>query len=299
MTGAYPRALRLIRRRYDALLRRLTWPAVERLADVRAAGKPSSAVSRARAWRPVALGGRLRDPQFRLQATLATIFALSVGAFAHVVEDYLDREALVRWDVEFSRWLHAHASSTATSFFKIFTLSGNVAFLALLTVALALLLLRRARVQESAFLLVSALGIEVLNAVLKLLFHRPRPELAYVHLDTYSFPSGHATGSTAIYGIVFYFLARNGSTLRRALAAVSFVVLILAIGFSRLYLEVHYLSDVLAGCSLGAAWAAGTLFVYEVGGRDMDVLRHVPAPIRNAVLRHLVRERTDPPLISR
>ena len=93
-------------------------------------------------------------------------------------------------------------------------------------------------------------GIEVLNALLKLLFHRPRPELAFVHLDTYSFPSGHAAGSAAIYSMLAVLAARGVRTRGRVLVG-SADALVLTIGFSRLYLGAHYLSDALAGLALG------------------------------------------------
>jgi undecaprenyl-diphosphatase len=225
--------------------------------------RPESQLQRHRPLVLRTLGGRAREPRFQLQVALGLLFAFFVGAFAHVVEDYLDREALTRWDVEFSTWLHVHADPTLTSFFRIVTLAGNVVTLAIFTVAVAAWFMRRGRINEAVVVLVSALGIEVLNGALKLLFHRQRPEYAYVHLDTYSFPSGHATGATAIYGVVIYLLVRNGARSARVLAAVAFAALIPLIAFSRLYLEAHYLSDVLAGCSLGAAWACATLFVYE------------------------------------
>jgi membrane-associated phospholipid phosphatase len=185
-------------------------------------------------------------------------------AFAKVAEDYLDHDAITRWDVQFSRWLHVHSSSSLTSLFKILTYGGNVAFLAVLTVAVALLLLRRRAVNEAALVCLVALGIEGINAVLKIGFHRPRPQLAYIHVDTYSFPSGHAAGSAAIYATLLYLIGRHRNTRIRLACAAAFVATIAVIGFSRLYLEVHYLSDVLAGISLGAAWAAACLFVYEL-----------------------------------
>jgi undecaprenyl-diphosphatase len=240
-----------------------------------AADGQASRAQRGRRLEGLALRGR--EPRFRLQVALAALFAFFVGAFAHVVEDYLDREELTRWDVEFSRWLHVHANDTLTSFFKIVTYAGNVAFLALFTVAVAAYFVRRAKLNEAVFVLVSALGIEIVNAVLKLLFHRQRPEFAYVHLDTYSFPSGHATGATAIYGVVIYLLVRDRVTSTRIMAAVGFAALIVLVAFSRLYLEAHYLSDVLAGCSLGAAWACATLFVYESSRGRFETSRLLPA----------------------
>jgi lipoprotein signal peptidase len=100
---------------------------------------------------------------------LATLFAATLGALLHVVEDYLDYDAIVRWDVEFSRWLHEHSNGALLSLFNVATLAGNVAFLALLTVAVAIYLLRRRAVNEAALVCVSSLGIEVLNTGLKLL----------------------------------------------------------------------------------------------------------------------------------
>ena len=221
---------------------------------------------------------RLNDPRVRLQAGLLVVFAGALFAFLHVVEDFLDHESIVRWDVEFSRWLHVHSNATLRMVFEVVTWAGNVAFLALLVAVATLWLVRRRRFNEAALLAASALGIEILNGGLKLLFHRPRPEVAYVHLDTYSFPSGPATGSTAIYAVLFYVLAARSGRRVQVAAAAALVLLVAIIGFSRLYLEVHYLSDVVAGCSLGAAWASASLFVYELR-RDGSVLDRLPRPV--------------------
>jgi membrane-associated phospholipid phosphatase len=236
--------------------------------------------SRRARLRQVALSAwtQRRDPQVQLQVGLALLFAGAVAAFAHITEDYLTGDPLVRWDLEFSRWLHEHSSSTLVSIFKVVTLAGNVAFLALFTVALALYLLRRRGLNEASLLCVAALGIEVLNPLLKLLFHRPRPELAYVHIDTYSFPSGHAAGASAIYGVALYFLARRAALRWCLVCGIAYAAIVVVIGFSRLYLEVHYLSDVLAGLSLGIAWAFACLFAYEAR-RDVAG-RLVPARLR-------------------
>jgi undecaprenyl-diphosphatase len=154
-----------------------------------------------------------------------------------------------------------------------------------LVALVTLLLVRMRRFNEAALVSLSAVGIELLNGGLKLAFHRPRPELAYVHLDTYSFPSGHAAGTTAIYGVIFFVLAsRLRSASRILLIATGFVMLVGPVDFSRLYLEVHYLSDVLAGSALGAAWASGSLFVYELR-RDGDIRRFLPRTARRLVER--------------
>ena len=127
-------------------------------------------VSGLRAW-PASAWRRRSEPRFRLNlALLATFLAASI-AFTKVSEDYLDHDLITRWDVDFSRWLHVHSSSALVSLFNIVTYGGNVAFLAVLTVAVVLFLLRRRAVEEAALVCVAALGIETINAVLKLGYH--------------------------------------------------------------------------------------------------------------------------------
>jgi membrane-associated phospholipid phosphatase len=207
---------------------------------------------------------RLRDPRVRLEVVLALVFLGALTAFGHVVEDYLTGDPIVHWDVEFSRWLHVHSTPALVSSFSVVTLAGNAVVLAAVTLVGAALLYRAGRRRDAYLLLGGALGIELLNAVLKLVFHRPRPELAYVHLDTYSFPSGHAAGSAAIYGILLYLVARGRRPKIAVVCSVAYVVAVATICFSRLYLEAHYLSDVLAGASLGLAWAAVCVLLREL-----------------------------------
>jgi len=118
-----------------------------------------------------------------------------------------------------------------------------------------------------AILLMLALGgAGVLNALLKLLFQRPRPELAFVHLETYSFPSGHAAVAAATFTTLAFLLGQRAPT-RRVLIALAAVALIALVGFSRLYLGVHFLSDVIAGFSAGTAWVALCVVVLDLHER--------------------------------
>src|SRR3954471_11433203 len=168
-----------------------------------------------------ALWTRRRDPRLYAQLALLALFGVALWAFGLVVEDYLTGDPLVRWDVEFSRWLHVHSNPALVSICKAFTLLGSVPVLALLVLAVTLLLVRHRRFNEAVLVSLGALGIEILFSVLKLVFHRPRPELAYVRLDTYSFPSGHASGAAGIYALLFYLAARHASTRRRLMLALA------------------------------------------------------------------------------
>jgi membrane-associated phospholipid phosphatase len=247
--------------------------------------QPRLSASLATVWRQLSrVWSRRREPELQAQAFLLLALLVAVAAFGHIVEDYLTGDPLVRWDVEFSRWLHEHSNPTLVAAFNVFTLLGSVPFLALLVLIVTLFLLRRRQVNEAALVCIGSLGIEVVFSVLKLAFHRPRPELAYVHLDTYSFPSGHAAGSVGIYGILFYLAARHFSKNGKLLLALTFVLLVGLIAFSRLYLEVHYLSDVLAGITLGVIWAAACLLIYE-RTRGSDISGYLPRRMAQAVER--------------
>ena len=106
-------------------------------------------------------------------------------------------------------------------------------------------------------------GLVVLG--LKTLFHRARPTDQVIHATGYSLPSGHAFASTVFYGMMVYLvwrLARPAWV--RWLATVLGVGLIGAVGLSRVYLNVHFLTDVVAGWAAGTAWLVAVLIVVYV-----------------------------------
>ena len=219
---------------------------------------------------------RRRDPRTLTISWLVVVLVAALAAFGHLVEDYLTGDPIVRWDVEFARWIHEHSSSPLVEFFKIVTLAGNAAVLGVIVVAIGFVLVRRRRANDAAVLFLAFGGASAINAVLKLIFHRPRPELAFVHLDTYSFPSGHAATSSATFTVMAYLLARRcHSTRARIWIGLGAAAAIELVGFSRLYLGAHYLSDVLAGISFGVAWAAVSLLAYTLWGeRELLALLH-------------------------
>ncbi len=139
-----------------------------------------------------------------------------------------------------------------------FTALGGSPVLTLLTIVSAGYLIAARKVATAAFL-VAAIAIGAISStVLKLLFVRARPDLVSHLVDTYStsFPSGHAMNSAVVFLTLGALLARAEAdrTVRIYLMSVA-VVLTLIIGFSRIYLGVHWPSDVLAGWCVGAAWA--------------------------------------------
>ena len=214
---------------------------------------------------------RKRDPRTLVTSGLFAALILEALAFGHITEDYLTGDPIVRWDVHFATWLHEHASSSLVNVFEVVTYAGNALVLGVVILTAAALLLRRGRLNDAALLVAAFGGAVVVNGLLKLLFHRRRPELSFVHLDTYSFPSGHAAAAAATFTAGAWLLAlRHRDTRARVLIVLAAALLIVIVGFSRLYLGAHYLSDVLAGFSFGLGWATLCLIGYTLlGERDL------------------------------
>ncbi len=208
-----------------------------------------------------------RKPKQRRLGIALAAAVLSAIAFARIAEDYLTNDPLARWDVSFARWLSGERSTVGTDIFRVFTFIGSPAAVLAIATIVCVLLYRRRQLVEAALLPVVLGGSELLNVVLKLSFHRPRPEVAFVHLDTYSFPSGHAMLSAAAYGALAY-LAWNHLHARQQRLALTAgtIVLVALICFSRLYLGVHYLSDVLGGAAAGAFWLAVSIALQTLYG---------------------------------
>ena len=204
-------------------------------------------------------------PKQRRLALALTAAGLSALAFANIAEDYLTNDPLARWDVSFARWLAGERSTVGTDFFRMLTFIGSPPVALAIAAVVCVALYRRGRLIEAALLPVVLGGAELLNLILKLSFHRARPEVAFVHIDTYSFPSGHAMISTAAYG-AFAYLAWGplGAARRRLIVVAGTVMLVALISFSRLYLGVHYLSDVLAGIAGGVFWLAVSIALQTV-----------------------------------
>ncbi|MFD2706644.1 phosphatase PAP2 family protein [Salibacterium lacus] len=113
---------------------------------------------------------------------------------------------------------------------------------------------------------VAMIGISILTKTLKLTFERQRPDVLQQHDGTgFSFPSGHSTGPIVFYGFIVYLVFRSSmSGTAKWLLNGALVLLTLLIGFSRVYLNVHYITDVIGGFALGLSWLVVCLLVLEL-----------------------------------
>lgn len=139
------------------------------------------------------------------------------------------------------------------------TALGGTAVLTLLTIGVVLYLLLLHKPRAAAFVTLSVLGAQLLSFTLKNIFVRPRPDLVphLSHVHTASFPSGHSMVSAAVYLTLGALLARlQASLVLKAYLLGWAVLLAFLVGVSRVYVGVHWPTDVLAGWAAGASWAA-------------------------------------------
>jgi membrane-associated phospholipid phosphatase len=209
---------------------------------------------------PSTVGAAAPWPQSRGRSRLATVVLATLAgcavAFAALGEGVAGGE-LVSLDRTVAMWLHAHATGFLTALLSTVTALGGTEVLLAVTLAVIVSLLLRRRVGYAALMGAALAGGQALNWALKAAFERPRPSFAdpLATATGFSFPSGHAMVSLTVYGaLAFVFIASAGARRARPLALSSAIGLVLAIGFSRVYLGVHYPTDVLAAYSAGLAW---------------------------------------------
>ncbi len=139
------------------------------------------------------------------------------------------------------------------------TALGSGTVVALFVLATAILMSFRKRYFQILHLLVATLGSAILTVVMKFYFERPRPEasMRLVHVDGYSYPSGHSLVSAALYFTFAIFLCQDfNKPVQRTLIIGFSLIFIFLIATSRVYLGAHYISDVIAGVLLGVGWAS-------------------------------------------
>ena len=181
--------------------------------------------------------------------------AFVVWAFAELADEVVEGESR-RFDRATLLWIHAHSPEWLDGPMRLATALGYYqVVLPLLAAAVLAFYLKGWRL-SATLLLVSTVGGTLLTAVLKAVFERARPELfdSGYTAPFYSFPSGHATVAVGLYGTLTLILAYRLSGLARWAVAAFGVTLVLLIGYSRLYLGVHYPTDVLAGYLAAPLW---------------------------------------------
>jgi membrane-associated phospholipid phosphatase len=204
-----------------------------------------------------------------LHLTIGFLVAFAaLWIFADLTEDVVHAEAITRLDLSIHDWIRAHATTLGYATFGAITELGSPVVVGIFALLGATVLRRERRWFMLGAWVAAFAGGALLDALLKLLVHRTRPPFAsdFLARTSFSFPSGHSMMSMVCYGMITYMLvtyrARNGAS--RALVIAAGILTILLVGASRLYLGVHFFSDVMAGFVAGIVWLTTCVTGLEV-----------------------------------
>ena len=211
------------------------------------------------------------DKSKKVKSAFLLLGSLLIATAALFVFGWLAEEMLEGDTQQFDAFVrtavHQFATPSLTRLMQVFSFLGSVAAVTVLCLVLVCVSLYLRRSRTAALLAITMLGVAVLDVALKLAFHRPRPVAFFgATPNSYSFPSGHALGSFCFYGILAEILAaRTRGRGAKFCIWMAAVLLIGMIGLSRIYLGVHYPSDVIAG------YCAATVWVGTVGFLDRSL----------------------------
>jgi membrane-associated phospholipid phosphatase len=192
--------------------------------------------------------------------------------FGGISEDLNHHDSLARFDLAIADVFARHSDPAGVAIAKGASLLGSPAFIAAWGLVGVLLLLVRRRYLLLGGWVAALAGGGLLQVELKHVFHRARPawDVPILTSPGWGFPSGHAMTSLVAYGMLAYLMAsqvdRRGERLGIIACA---VLLVLLIGVSRMYLGVHYFSDVIGGYAAGAVWLAACI-------SGLEVVRRIP-----------------------
>src|SRR5688572_26405371 len=207
------------------------------------------------AWRVLrGVGGRL---------SRGFLFCLAGVIAFGLLADEMGEGDTARFDAFVRDGVNSFATSMLTQLAILLSFIGDWPFLTILGLAIFGFLLYVKWKREAVIFLITNIGELTLNLSLKLLYQRERPEALFEYAvpNSYSFPSGHALGSFCFLGILAWLFAANvKSTMGKIEIYVSAALLVLFIGLSRIYLGVHYPSDVLAGYVVAFVWTLTVIF---------------------------------------
>jgi len=209
------------------------------------------------------------NPSFSYYLTLVVsfvIFVTCMNIFVEITEDLRENE-LEHFDAIYTERIQSLRNPSRTVFFQFVTELGDRLTYILLSLGIALFFYLRFgnwkfTLQTIIVLILSSFS----NLILKRVINRERPDLEHlVAVSTLSYPSGHAMSAMAFYGFLIYLSFRfKLSLLFRSFIVILLGILILLIGVSRIYLGVHFPSDVLAGFFGGLIWVTFCIIVFNV-----------------------------------
>jgi len=204
-----------------------------------------------------------------LVLVLGGMAAICAGyVFVELVEQVRrTTSALYRADQDIHTWFGHERQPAITVLFWTATIIGGPAGLAVIVAVIAAILLVRKERASVFFVVVTAVSGAILNMVLKAIFARSRPDLAtaLTVARSYSFPSGHAMGSFITFGALAYIgLRQPWPWVAKSAALAIALTMVVLVGLSRVYLGVHWTSDIAGGWSAGSVWLTSAVVAFEM-----------------------------------
>ncbi len=203
---------------------------------------------------------------------LAAGFLILVGAaagFAEIAEEIGPGGDIARFDEAFAAAIAASLALPTRQFFAGVTRLGDPSTLIALALAVAAVLVVRGRRRLAFAWLLALAGSSLLNGTLKRIFERVRPihEPGFVDAPGWSFPSGHSSGAVVAYGLLAYLLVRALPARWHLPVVLTAAGLAFTIGSSRVFVQVHFASDVVAGFLSGSGWLTVCILGFEFARR--------------------------------
>ncbi|MCH6264261.1 MULTISPECIES: phosphatase PAP2 family protein [Neobacillus] len=202
----------------------------------------------------------------KFQLTRAFILSvISLAAFA-LMATLIEAHKIVQFDSTLISSVQGLESPALTAIMKFFTFIGSTKIVVILSLLIIFFLYKvlHHRLELILFIAVIA-GTPIINSILKSIFHRARPEFhRLIEIGGYSFPSGHAMNAFSVYGILAFLLWRHIATRTgRILLIIFSTIMILMIGISRIYLGVHYPSDIIGGYFASGFWMTTAIWFFQ------------------------------------
>lgn len=195
-------------------------------------------------------------PEFRILLALAGLLIFSAWGFFGILEDIITADPLVLIDSSTYHLLQGLRTPFGDNIMVALTELGDVTVTLTVVISVLLWLLWKHAWRASAYWVAAAGFATILTQAIKAGLGRARPFPLYEGASLFSFPSGHATMSMVTYGFLAVLISRKLSPRDRLATFTAIMLLVVLIAFSRLYLGVHWLSDVLGGVTFGLAWIA-------------------------------------------
>ncbi len=203
-----------------------------------------------------------------LELIIGVVSSLILALIFYKIFNEVLQQDTLNLDILISKFIYLWRTPFLTKIMLIITNFGAGYMIAISLIATLFLIWRKHQREVVTFLIIFIIGV-FLNIALKSLIQRPRPDISpitankqVISLSSYSFPSGHAMNSTVFYlALAFYFYHLTHNKKLSLLVTFSLLILLFLIGFSRVYLGVHYPSDVLAGNIVGLWWLVTALSI--------------------------------------